>query len=497
MRKRQRDHREDASEGEAFDFDAIEADNSDSEPELEQNKAAPKARSKTKKGGLRGDIAAIMEGLHGDCDGEREKKKAKVDAIQTQTKKFTSSDLAPTKYADSGLRPNLKTDKGRPKVDSDKRVIGGLADEDADGERPEGYHRVTLGSVPKPQFPAKLERDNTRKNEIADVIIETVDEKTVQKKPPTKKSSKKPAVTGKKGKENSVPTVTTAVAAAPGETKAKSDVTSAFLEDGRWKTAFLPSITHALYMSSEPFKHFSLNSTVFLHTVQKAFDSAFSDAEYQVQTKDAIVAKAYDRIKTRWSFIASDTLEEIQNFFSAPKYAGKTDTIKKYVAWALRGDGPGYNAKPTPSDCKVKGGEVGYIEPDGTFQSTIMTAIARKYIKHAEQSVFEPSISPKNPPKGLYALIAAAVERAFASHRKGVYKKPDPFSDDNNGAAIKFFKEKGDELGERCWKLVLDDILKDHEDDASEGEGDISIVSNYRETFFIPKSPVKAQQGRA
>ncbi|KAF8892310.1 hypothetical protein CPB84DRAFT_1783666 [Gymnopilus junonius] len=340
-----------------------------------------------------------MEGLRGDCDGEREKKKAKVDAIQTQTKKFTSSDLAPTKYADSGLRPNLK--------------------------------------------PTREDQEATNKEVIQEASCDR-----------------------RKGKENSVPTVATPSRLPLVKLKAKSDVTSAFLEDGRWKTAFLPSITHALYMSS------------------RTLSNIFPSTRLYSSTPLGVVH-------------CFDTLEEIQNFFSAPEYAGKTDAIKKYVAWALRGDGPGYNAKPTPSDCKVKGGEVGYIEPDGTFQSTIMTAIARKYIKHAEQSVFEPSISPKNPPKGLYALIAAAVERAFASHRKGVYKKPDPFSDDNNSAAIKFFKEKGDELGERRWKLVLNDILKDHEDDASEGEGDISIVSNYRETFFIPKSPVKAQQGRA
>lgn len=71
--------------------------------------------------------------------------------------------------------------------------------------------------------------------------------------------------------------------------KSDSDPTKTFLEDARWKTAFLPSMTHALYIASEPFKDFSPNSPVFLQTIQKVFNSSFSDVSYQISAKSVIV----------------------------------------------------------------------------------------------------------------------------------------------------------------------------------------------------------------
>lgn len=80
-----------------------------------------------------------------------------------------SLDIVPKKYADAGLRANLK---GKPTAKDGERVIGGLDDEDADAERPEGYQKV--GPIAKPQFPAKLERDDTRKNEVCARLVSLV-----------------------------------------------------------------------------------------------------------------------------------------------------------------------------------------------------------------------------------------------------------------------------------------------------------------------------------
>lgn len=86
------------------------------------------------------------------------------------------------------------------------------------------------------------------------------------------------------------------------------------------------------------------------------------------------------------------------------------------------------------------------------------------------------------------------MERAFGAYRKGVYKKPLAFSNDKNGSAIEFFKKKGHDISERRWKLILADLQKESgDDDESEGEGDLSVMSAYREAFCIPKSPVKVR----
>jgi hypothetical protein len=64
-----------------------------------------------------------------------------------------------------------------------------------------------------------------------------------------------------------------------------------FLKDRRWAKVFIPSLTHALYVSREPFKDFAADSPVFLTTVQTIFDKVFSDADVVLSTGDPINAK--------------------------------------------------------------------------------------------------------------------------------------------------------------------------------------------------------------
>lgn len=59
--------------------------------------------------------------------------------------------------------------------------------------------------------------------------------------------------------------------------------------------------------------------------------------------------------------LASDILGDVVEFFKAPEYANRTDKIKEYAWWAVRGDGPGYHAQPTPLVCKVPPKDEGYI----------------------------------------------------------------------------------------------------------------------------------------
>lgn len=59
--------------------------------------------------------------------------------------------------------------------------------------------------------------------------------------------------------------------------------------------------------------------------------------------------------------LASDILGDVIEFFKAPEYANRPDKIKEYAWWAVRGDGPGYHAQPTPLACKVPAQDEEYI----------------------------------------------------------------------------------------------------------------------------------------
>ena len=47
--------------------------------------------------------------------------------------------------------------------------------------------------------------------------------------------------------------------------------------------------------------------------------------------------------------------------------------------------------------------------PEGFLESQFITPVAKKYLNFASNSILSPALSRRNPPKGLYALIAAAV----------------------------------------------------------------------------------------
>jgi hypothetical protein len=66
-----------------------------------------------------------------------------------------------------------------------------------------------------------------------------------------------------------------------------------FLKDSRWARVFMPTITHALYISRKPFVDFTLESPEFLVTVQKAFDLSFPNVDFELAPDDLI-------IKTVW-----------------------------------------------------------------------------------------------------------------------------------------------------------------------------------------------------
>jgi hypothetical protein len=74
-----------------------------------------------------------------------------------------------------------------------------------------------------------------------------------------------------------------------------------------------------------------------------------------------IVIQACRRMNVKKAKLASDILGDVTEFFKAPEYANQPNKIKEYAWWAVRGDGPGYHAQPTPFACKVSPKDEEYI----------------------------------------------------------------------------------------------------------------------------------------
>ncbi|KAF8235146.1 hypothetical protein L208DRAFT_1258301, partial [Tricholoma matsutake] len=182
-----------------------------------------------------------------------------------------------------------------------------------------------------------------------------------------------------------------------------------FLRDGRWARVFTPTITHALYISREPFLEWTSESPVFLATVQHIFNISFSNVTLVLSAKDPLLETAYKRVKSRKSMLASSILDAIKKFFETAEFADQPQKIRAYVRWALKPDGPAYYQIPTPQSCKADRNDPNYIAPDGFLQSKFIAPVADKFLGYAKNSVLQPALNASNPPKGLYALILTAV----------------------------------------------------------------------------------------
>lgn len=68
-----------------------------------------------------------------------------------------------------------------------------------------------------------------------------------------------------------------------------SDVLRQFLDDSRWARIFLPTITHALYISRNPFVDWTSDSETYLATVQRVFNLTFPNVMVMLSLGDDVV----------------------------------------------------------------------------------------------------------------------------------------------------------------------------------------------------------------
>ncbi|KAI0298193.1 hypothetical protein BC826DRAFT_907194 [Russula brevipes] len=473
-RKRGRECPAENESGEEFSFAEVDQgssseDTSDSEKPT-KGKAVKKPK-KTTKGALHKEIQEKVKKLHSarrdDGGTMNSNKKVEVGDVT-----FTPFDSAPRKYQNAGLRSDTKAKKARkaPEV-IDPLQSGGLNDEDAISARP-SFPRTRAPKMSDPQYP---QRDYLRKNELVEVV-ESDDETPAKVSSHTQREKKKP-----KAKKN--------------PPKAKSDspeiaTAAEFLRDARWSNNLLPTITHALYSSREPFIHFTADSTIFLATVQKAFDLSFLNFDFKLTLGDPLVTTAYKRLNSRKSKLAAEILKDVKKFFDKTEFLNQPVKIREYVRWALRGDGPAYYQLPTPQSCNVPRDDPGYIAPDGFLQSGFITLFAAQYLRYTRGSVLRPALNAEYPPKGLYTLLLTAVERAFAAFASGSYVEPPLFAHKNYWRPMLVFISHIDRVSERRWGL----ILTPEEDAADERDifVDPSAISAYRDDLYIPLSPQKA-----
>ncbi|KAH8979009.1 hypothetical protein EDB86DRAFT_3089646 [Lactarius hatsudake] len=141
-------------------------------------------------------------------------------------------------------------------------------------------------------------------------------------------------------------------------------------------------------------------------------------------------------------------------------------------------------------NCKVNKGflflvSLGIVliqKPDGFLRSQFILPVAKTYASFAEKSVLHPSLGPRNPPKGLYAMVLTAVERAMRAHMTGAFHAPGEFNHQITWNSMKDFYKILDQVHESHWAQALKfDDFDDTETPQSLGLS----IAHYFVSYFV------------
>ena len=73
------------------------------------------------------------------------------------------------------------------------------------------------------------------------------------------------------------------------ESVTRPNITKQCLDDPKWTRVFLPTLSHALYVSDQPFTDWTLGSDSLLKTVQDVFDLTFTNISHTLRAQDGVV----------------------------------------------------------------------------------------------------------------------------------------------------------------------------------------------------------------
>ncbi|KAH8990664.1 hypothetical protein EDB86DRAFT_3080297 [Lactarius hatsudake] len=427
-------------------FNLKDVDHGPDEDSSSESDEATKTKTKGKKcvkGAARQELLTRTEEL---CSVEHSQGRQKV---KRDIGGFAAQDLHCKKYANSGLRlrsltPANTAQLQQPEVaDLDPFELGSLCDDDLEETCP------VVAEVKGLQYNLSCGNELVRvRTKTEDIDLGTKPQATC--KAPESKATKATVKKGASFKSLESPKPFVGLGACP-------DIAQQCLDDPRWKRVFLPTLSHALYITDHPFTDWTWESNTLLQTIQNVFNISFPNISYTLSGQDKVVRAAYDRTKTRRSKIASDVLLLVKTFFEGTEFRNRPERIKEH-------------------------------KPDGFLRSQFILPVAKTYASFAEKSVLHPSLGPRNPPKGLYAMVLTAVERAMRAHMTGAFHAPGEFNHQITWNSMKDFYKILDQVRESHWAQALN--FDDFDD--TESGADESFLSACRVDFYLPSSPTKS-----
>lgn len=250
-----------------------------------------------------------------------------------------------------------------------------------------------------------------------------------------------------------------------------------------WTTRFLPTLYHCLFASDDPFSLFSKGPDL-VNTVQKVLNLVYPGTKYKVVWGSKLCQLAYDRLCDKRSIIGRKSINVIKAFFAQAEYHRNPTAIGRYVRWATRQDGPALWEGPSPPQYTEE--DPGYKPPRGLFQSKFIIDVATPLLQYLNTSQ-----GNFGRPKALFALTAAAVERAFLSFSTGAFIKPSgDFSQEHIGHLVADYMANFETFSERRWSELMTACgFAIESQKVKKVNPGASSLQKSRRVLYVPSSP--------
>ncbi|KAF6763986.1 hypothetical protein DFP72DRAFT_873927 [Ephemerocybe angulata] len=224
--------------------------------------------------------------------------------------------------------------------------------------------------------------------------------------------------------------------------------------DNKWKDLFLATVTHALYISAQPFQDFTVSTPIMRSQIQRAIDLVYPEAAYSVKARgDPILLLSYNRLCELRAKIASDAVDLVVKHVRS--FSSTTES-HEWLLWARRLNGPLYFEDPTPAYCLSQRGSAGFIEPSGKLKSQFILTLVEHYLQFSQSAISD--TSSFQPMVGLFGLVMAALERAVYIVRADaqLVANAKKFSHDNYGDKVDMFVQVVQGVSVDRWRELIE-----------------------------------------
>ncbi|KAF9053430.1 hypothetical protein BJ165DRAFT_1400729 [Panaeolus papilionaceus] len=256
-------------------------------------------------------------------------------------------------------------------------------------------------------------------------------------------------------------------------------------KENRWRNVFLPTLYDKFFSSPDPFSRFLKGTEKFISLLQDTLDEVYPNIKYTVSARDPIHAVSYNRINEKRSAIGAMALKVVKDHLDS---LDDEKARRDWLVWASRSDGPLFFKKPVDPKSPRDREDPAYVHPSGHLLSTFIINLFTSFIRLKAGSILD-----SNHPRGLVALIMAALERGVKSLRPG--HKVEEFSNGLWGAKVIAYYGGLANVDENQWNALLEaakiDVKEADEDSDEEYRANVSFMDNTRAVVFNFASPVK------